>query len=149
MNVLLLKDVINIGLAGQIKKVSEGYARNFLFPKKLAVIAKPDDIERFQTAVKKADVDVAVLGSRVAALAQQIKSMHLTLKKRIHDDEKLYGSVNADEIVDLLKEKGIQINKKQIEFEKTIRSAGEHKFIIKLTSKVKPEVSLKVIGTKE
>ncbi|MCK4265135.1 50S ribosomal protein L9 [Candidatus Babeliales bacterium] len=149
MEVLLLKDVPSLGFAGQVKKVSEGYARNFLFPQKIAIFATKQDIENFKKAVKRSEVDTSIAGSRVAALASQIKNIHLVLKKKAHDEDKLYGSVSTEEVANLLKEKGIQINKKQIEFNKTVRTTGEHKVFIKLTSKVKPELILKVVGSKE
>lgn len=149
MEVLLLKDIKSLGLAGQVKKVSEGYARNYLFPRKLAKVANAAEVVRFQSTVKKMEVDVATAGSRLANLAHQIKNLHITIAKKIHDDNKLYGAVNAEEIVEALKNKGITTNKKQIEFSKTIRTAGEHSVIIKLSSKVKPELTLKVVATKE
>ncbi len=148
MNILLLKDVPNLGLAGQVKNVTEGYARNFLFPKKLAKAANAKDVENFKVVAKRTEHDTAIAGSRLAVLADQIRNMHATIEKKVHDDNKLYGSVSAEEVYELLKGKGLSINKKQIEFNKAIRATGEHKVIIKLSSKVKPELTLKVVATK-
>jgi large subunit ribosomal protein L9 len=86
-----------------------------------------------------------VLSSKAALLAERIRNMVVKIKKRAHDDGKLYGSVGADEVVALLKEKDVVINKKQVEFPKHIKHTGEHKVVIKLSSKLKPELTVKVV----
>lgn len=144
MEVLLLKDVETIGLAGQVVKVSEGYARNFLFPRKLAKVAGENEVVSFRQKIERESLDAATLKSRIAMLAHQIANMHITIKEKINDQGKLYGAVGADEVVGLLKEKGIQINRKQVEFSKAIRSVGEYSVTIKLSAKLKPAFSLKV-----
>lgn len=146
MQVYMLKDVEKIGMAGQIIKVSDGYASNFLIPRKLAIKVSKENIDFFNKNVKKREVDKKVLNSKASMLSERIKNMHLTIKKRSHNEGKLYGAVSADEIVEILKEKGISINKKQVEFSKSVRSTGEHIIIIRLSSKLKPELSIKVIG---
>ena len=82
-------------------------------------------------------------------VAERIKSMHVSIKERVHDDGKLYGAVSADEIVDLLKAKDISINRKQVEFDKSIKAIGEHKVTIRLSSKLKPQLTVKVEAAKE
>ncbi len=146
MRVYMLKDVESAGMEGQIINVSDGYAVNFLIPRKLAIKITTQNATFFKGKMKKVEVTSKVLSSKVAMLAERIRNIHLTIKERSHDQGKLYGAVGADEIVDLLKEKGIAVNKKQIEFLKAIRSVGEHKVIIRLSSKLKPELILKVVG---
>ena len=149
MQVYLLKDIEKIGMAGTILKVSDGYAANFLIPNKLAVKVNEGDIDTFKQKIKKVEEFKTVLTSKIAMLAEHIKTTHLTLKERTHDDGKLYGAISADEIVTLLKEKNISINKKQVEFPKAIKAVGEHKIIIKLSSKLQPELTLKVCAKAE
>lgn len=144
MKVLLLEDVPSLGSTGQVKKVSNGYARNFLFPKKLAKTASIEDETRFKTDGKKAAVESSLVGSRVAALADQLKRTNLIIKKKVNEKGKLYGAIGEEEIVELLAEKNIQINKKQIEFTKAIRSVGSYSIIVRLSSKLKPEVRVTV-----
>jgi len=144
MQVYMLKDVEKIGMAGQILNVSDGYAMNFLIPRKLATEITSDNAEFYKQKKHKEHVAVEVVNSKVAMLAERIKSLHVVIKERVHDDGKLYGSIGADEIVDLLKEKEITITKKQVEFEKSIKSIGDHKVIIKLSSKLKPQLTVKV-----
>jgi len=149
MRVYILKDVEKVGMAGQIINVPDGYAMNFLIPRKLAVEVTDKNQGFFQAKKQKEQVSAAVLSSKVAMLAERIKSLHVTIKERVHDDGKLYGAINADEIVDLLKAKEISINKKQVEFIKSIKSVGEHKVTIKLSSKLQPQLTVKVEASKE
>ena len=149
MKVFLLKDIENVGMAGQIVNVTDGFAANFLFPKKLAQKVMPGAEQFFAQKVKKAEVDAQVLSSKVAMLAERLKTTNLIIKKRVHDDGKLYGSVSADEIVDALKAKSFAVNKKQVVIDKAIRTIGDHKVTIKLSSKLTPEVSVTVAAGKE
>jgi large subunit ribosomal protein L9 len=146
MLVLLKKDIENVGMAGHVVKVTDGYAMNFLVPRKFAIVVQESEIEFYKSREKKEIINKEILSSKIAMLAERIKNIHLSIKKRAHDDGKLYGSVGADEVVSLLKEKDIKIDRKQVDFEKSIRITGEHKVTIKLTSKLKPQCTLNVVG---
>ncbi|MFH1831587.1 MAG: 50S ribosomal protein L9 [bacterium] len=146
MRVYMLKDVEKVGMAGHIIEVSDGYAKNFLFPKKLAVNAAGAHAASYEKRVVKEKIEKQVLNSKMDMLAERIKTLHITIKERSHDDGKLYGSVGADEVLVHLKEKDISVNKKQIEFDKAIRNVGEHKVTVKLSSKLKPQFTLKVVA---
>lgn len=148
MKVFMLKDVEKVGMAGTMVNVTDGFAANFLFPRKLAVQVTPENAGSFKVKLQKSQEKVQVLNSKVAMLAERIKTLVLTLKEKTHDDGKLYGAVGAEEIVSLLKEKEISIDKKQVEFDKSVKSVGEHKVTIKLSSKLKPQLTLKVAALK-
>ena len=149
MQVYMLKDVEKVGMAGQVIKVSDGYAMNYLIPRKLAIEVAKSDIGFYKDRVVKQKVTQQVLNSKAAMLAERIKTINLTLSERVHDDGKLYGGVSPDEIVELLKAKDISVTKKQVEFPKSIRAVGEHKVTIKLSSKLKPQLTLKVVARAE
>lgn len=149
MQVFMLKDVQSVGMAGQMINVSDGYAMNFLIPRKLAVEVTAQNLEFFKQKKQKEQVAASVLSSKAAMVAERIKSMHVTIKERVHHDGKLYGAVSPDQIVDLLKAKDVIINKKQVEFDKSIKSVGEHKVTIRISSKLKPELTVKVEAAKE
>lgn len=149
MKVYMLKDVENVGMTGQLVIVSDGYASNFLLPRKLAVKVTEDMLGFYQAKQQKQKVAEVVLTTKVAMMAERIKALHVTVKEKTHDNGKLYGAVGADEIVELLKEKDIQINKKQVEFGKAIKETGEHKVTIKLSSKLKPQLTVKVVSSGE
>lgn len=146
MKVYMLKDVEKVGMMGQVITVSDGYAANFLIPRKLAVVVTGENMVHFQEKIKKEQATAQVLSNKVSMLAERIKALHITIKERVHDDGKLYGSVGADEVVELLKGHDISINRKQVEFDKAVRMLGDHKVTIKLSSKLKPQFTLKVIS---
>jgi len=146
MKVYMLKDVEKVGMMGQVISVSDGYAANFLIPRKLAIAVTGENMVHFQEKIKKEQVTAQVLSNKVSMLAERIKALHITIKERVHDDGKLYGSVGADEVVELLKGHDISINRKQVAFEKAVRMLGDHKVTIKLSSKLKPQFILKVVS---
>lgn len=144
MRVFMLKDVEKVGMAGQIVTVSDGYAANYLFPRKLATLVTEGSVEQVKAKIQKAQVDAQVINSKIGMVAERIKALVVSIKERAHDDGKLYGSVGADEIVELLRAKEITVSRKQVEFEKAIKSIGEHKVTIRLSAKLKPQLTLKV-----
>ena len=147
MHIYLLKDVEKVGMKGSIVKVAEGFAENFLIPRKLGIKVSENELAFYQNKKVKEQVTAEVVNSKVAMIAERVKALHLTVKERAHDDGKLYGSVGADEIVELLKKNDIQINRKQVEFDKAIRKIGEHKVTIKFSTKLKPQLILKVLAS--
>ncbi len=146
MKVYMLKDVEKVGMNGQIITVSDGYAQNFLFPRKLAIRVTEENIAFFKEREIKEKVTAEVVSSKASMLAERIKHIQLVIKEKTHNDGKLYGSVSADEIVELLKAKEVAINKKQVEFPKAVKEVGEHKVTIKISSKLKPQLTLKVVS---
>lgn len=144
MKVYMLKDVENIGIAGQVVKVKEGHALNYLLPRKLAVKVTAKNEAFLAEKSKRAEVTAEAIKSKMGMLAERIKNMKFTVKKKSHDDGKLYGAVASDDIVELMKSKDVAINKKQVVFNKAVRTTGEHKVAIKLSSKLQPEITLTV-----
>jgi large subunit ribosomal protein L9 len=142
----MLKDVVNVGMAGSIINVSDGYAKNFLFPHKFAVQVTDKNASSLKVKIEALKQKSEVISSKVAMLAEKIKTLALTIKEKTHDDGKLYGSVGPDEIVELLKQNDISVNRKQIEFDKSVKSIGEHKVTVRLSSKLKPQFMLKVVS---
>ncbi len=145
MKVYLLKDVEKVGMAGEIVKVSDGYASNFLLPRKAAVQVTPENEQFYQSRIKRIENRKEVLSSQTSMLAEKIKSTTVTIKRKMHDNDKLYGSIAPGEIVDILAEKGISISKSQVQFDKSIKSKGTYEVIIKLSSRLQPHLTLKVV----
>ena len=145
MKVFLRKDVEKVGMAGEIIKVSDGFARNFLFPQQMAVEITPHNEELYKKQIKQVEHRKEVIASKTSMLAEKIKGLSIKLQRKIHDDGKLYGAINANEIVDALAQEGISISKSQVEFDKSIKNKGKHEVVIKLTSKLKPTLSLTIV----
>ena len=144
MKVYLLQSIEKVGVSGEIINVSAGYAQNFLFPRKLAVEVTVSNEEFFAQRAKKIEHRKEVIATTTSLLSEQIKGITLVIKKKMHDDERLYASVNASEIVDLLAEQNIKISKSQVVFDKAIKAAGSYPVTIKLSSKLQPQLTLKV-----
>lgn len=133
-------------MAGEVLKVADGFGQNFLLPRKLAVEITSQNESFYKQREKIVEHRKEVVETKTSMLAEKIASLKLTLKRKIHDDGKLYGSINASEIVDLLAEKGVSITKSQVELDKSIKAKGSYDVTIKLSSKLKPTVKLTIVS---
>lgn len=145
MRVFLLKDIEKVGMAGEIIKTAEGYARNFLIPNKLGVEVTQANEASLSNRIKVVEHRKEVVATKSSMLAEKIKSLDLVLKRKVHDGGKLYGAVSSGEIVDLLATKGIGISKSQVIFDKSVKAKGKHTLTIKLTSQLQPTVTLTIV----
>lgn len=146
MKVFLLKDITKVGLKGEVIKVKDGYAKNFLFPNKLAVELTKSNEDFYKNKAVQVEHRKDIIESETSMLSEQIAHIKLTVKKKTHDDGKLYASINAAEVVDLLKEKNIAVSKSQIKFDKAIKAKGSYQITIKLSSKLQPKLTLNVVA---
>ena len=146
MKVFLRKDIERVGLSGEIIKIGDGYARNYLLPRGLAVEITTKNEAFYQTQAKEVEDRKEVIATQTSMLAEKINSLKLTLKRKIHDDGKLYGAVNANEIVELLAKKGISVSKNQVVIDKSIKEKGSYKVRIKLSSRLNPTVTVIVVS---
>lgn len=146
MEVYLRKDVEKIGMAGEIIKVGDGFARNFLLPQGLAVEVTSHNKSQYIAKIRNIENRKEVIASQTSMFADKLSNVSITLKRKMHDDGQLYGSINASEIVDALAEKGVSITKGQVEFGKSIKSKGTFKVEIKLTTKLKPSITVTIIA---
>ena len=145
MEVLLLKDIGRLGRAGEIKKVADGYARNYLIPRGLVVAATPGAIR--STQVKKAIDQQREERIRTdgGALAERLSEITLTFKVKASEKGRLYGSVtNADIAAELEKQTGHPLDKRRVALEEPIRLLGRHQVPIRLLSGLAPEVTVVV-----
>lgn len=147
MKVLLMKDVYKLGHAGDVKKVADGFGRNFLIPQGLAVLATPGALKTVDRIRAKAAVLRAALNEEMSGLAEQLEGVVLSFAVKAGETGKLYGSVTSQMIADGINQKlGSNIERHQIESE-PIRNLGEHGVTVRLTIDLNPKV--KVIVTKE
>jgi large subunit ribosomal protein L9 len=147
VEVILREDVDKLGRRGEVVKVAEGYGRNFLLPRGLAMavseankamIAKERTAHELRTAKEKAEFQ---------AVAERIAALRFIAPRKVGEHDALYGSVTSGDIAEFLKAKGIEIDKRKVHLEEPIKKLGEHEVSIKLH----PEVSgnLRVLVTKE
>jgi large subunit ribosomal protein L9 len=148
MKVILKQNVPSLGKAGDLVKVNDGYARNLLIPKGLAVEADDKNIKAFEfekkNILQKAQKEKAGAQDLAARLAQ----VTLTLSRKVGDQHKIFGSVTSKDIETALKEKGFDIDRKMIVHDEQIKSLGEFKVKIKLARGVDTELKVNVIGEK-
>ena len=145
VNVFLLQDVPKIGSKGEIISVKIGYANNYLVAQRLGITVNAQNEKELLANKKILEKKKEVVISKTSLMADRIKDLVLKIEKVTHEG-KLYGSVNASEIVELLDKEGVKVNKSQIEMPaKSIKTEGTYDIVIKLTTQLKPHFKLKVI----
>jgi large subunit ribosomal protein L9 len=142
MKVLLLQDVYKLGRAGDVKKVANGYGRNYLIPQGLAVLATPGAMVQSEHIRVEADKQRAILNEEMGGVAAQLQGVTLTFPARASETGRLYGSINTRMIADAISEKvGVEISHRQIDSQ-PLRMIGEHIVNIRLTVDLIPEISV-------
>ncbi|MGW8224122.1 MAG: 50S ribosomal protein L9 [Anaerolineales bacterium] len=142
MKVLLLKDVFKLGRAGDIKRVADGYGRNFLLPQGLAVLATPGALKQVERIKTEATIQRNALNEELSEVAGQLNGTRLSFSARASETGKLYGSITTQMIADSLSEKtGVEINRRQV-FAQPLKSLGEHNVEIRLTVDLVPEITV-------
>lgn len=148
MKVILLEDVKNVGKKGQIINAKDGYARNFLFPKNLAIEATDVNLKNLENAKKKKEEKEKEILEEAKVLEEQLMQKTIVIKTKTGENGKLFGSITTKEISELLeKEHGISIDKKKYDLEEPIKSVGEYFVKIRLHPTV--NAKLKVIVTEK
>jgi len=145
MEVLLMTDVADLGSEGQIVQVADGYARNYLLPKKLA--AAVNEATRRRLAKMQRERDIARTKERDAAraMAARLEGVSCTIAVKTAEDGKLYGSVGANDIAGLLKEQGIEIDRHTLELDKPIKELGVYNVKVNLHPDVGAAVKVWIV----
>ncbi|MBC8334960.1 MAG: 50S ribosomal protein L9 [Anaerolineales bacterium] len=144
MKILLIKDVFKLGRAGDVKKVADGYGRNYLIPQGLAILATPGALKQADRIRSKASERREALNNELGGLAEQIEGLRLLFSAKAGDSDKLYGSITTQQIADAVeKETSFKIKKQQIEVQ-PIRTLGKHIAKARLTMDLVPEFNVVV-----
>ena len=144
MKVLLLKDVYKLGRAGDVKRVADGYGRNFLLPQGMALLATEGALKQSEKIRTEATKKRAVLNNEMSSVAEVIKGLTLGFASKAGETGKLYGSITAQDVSDAIKAKtGVEVKRQQIDLQ-PIRNLGEHKVHIRLTMDLVPEIMVVV-----
>jgi large subunit ribosomal protein L9 len=145
MKVLLLRDQDKLGKAGDVKNVADGYARNYLLPRGLAVLATPSALKQAETIRKAEEKRRAQLHAEAQAVANQLAGTTLTFRALAGETGKLYGSITAHDIVEAIqREKGIELDKRKVELREPLRSLGTHTVSVRLATDLAPTVTVVV-----
>jgi large subunit ribosomal protein L9 len=146
MKVILKQNVPSLGKTGDLVKVNDGYARNLLIPKGLAIEANEKNIKTFEHEKKNIMQRAEKEQKAAQDQAAKLSLVTITIARKIGDQDKIFGSVTSKDIELALQEKGFDIDKKMIVHDEQIKSLGEFKVKIKLHGGIEAEIKLNVIG---
>jgi large subunit ribosomal protein L9 len=150
MKVVLLEDLPGRGKAGEIKEVSNGYARNFLLPRGLALLATPSIIKQVESRLEQEKLEESIDRDKLVELAQQIEGKEIHFQARMGTGERLFGSITAADVAEKLSQAiGSVIDKKKIDIEKPLRKTGSHQLTVKLASDLIPQITVVIEEDKE
>jgi large subunit ribosomal protein L9 len=143
MKVVLLEDIPGKGKAGEIKEVSKGYAKNFLLPRGLALVATTTVIKQVESRLDREKLEESMDRDKLVELAQQIEGKEIRFKARRGAGERLFGSITAADIAEeLSRGTGSVIDKRKIDIEKPFRQTGSYEVAVKLASDIKPKITV-------
>ena len=150
MKVVLKKDVKELGKSGSVVNVAEGYARNFLFPRKLAVIADTGAMNTIEQKKKVLEIKGEHILADAKAIAEKLNNLKIVIKAKVGTGSKLYGSVTTQDIADaLLREHSISLDKRKLHINEPIKSLGSFEVPVKLHHEVTATIHVEVVGQSE
>ncbi len=144
MKVILQKDVKDLGKVGDVVNVAQGFARNFLFPRKLAENATEKNVKQYSHQIKVAEIKKKKVVSERQTLIEKINGATVVFQKQAGEEDKLFGSITTLEISKELEKQGFSIDKKDIEIPEGIKFLGQHKAVVSLGAELKAEIVVTV-----
>ncbi len=147
MDVILLKDVDNLGTAGDVVKVKPGFARNFLVPRGMALRASKQNLAVAEERKRVIRNRAGRAQKAYVSLANSITKTELTIEVQVGEDERMFGSVTSQDIHQALSDKNISVDRHSIQLEEPIKALGVYNIPVKVTPDLVPELKLYVIKT--
>jgi len=145
MKVIFIEDVPNVARAGETKEVANGYGRNYLIPQKLAILAEPQALHTAEAQIKARASHEAQTEAEMIELASQLDGKEITLKARVGQKERLYGSITpADIASELESATGLVVDKRKVEIDEPIRQLGSYEVTIRLAQDIVPKITVTV-----
>jgi large subunit ribosomal protein L9 len=149
MEVILREHIDNLGRRGEVVKVADGYARNYLLPRKLALIATEGNKKQIERERVKFDAKEAEEKGVADAMAQRVGNVELEIARRVGETEALYGSVTTSDIAEALAAKGYEVDRRKVQLQEPIKRLGEYEVPIKLHRDVTTKIKVRVIAEGE
>ncbi len=146
MEVILREHVDHLGRRGEIVKVADGYARNYLLPRKLALVVNAGNRKQIEREKVKYDLKEAEEKTAAEALAGRIGSVEIVIARKVGETEALYGSVTTADIAEALATKGFELDRRKIQLPEPIKRLGEFDVVLKLHRDVPSKVKVKVVA---
>jgi len=145
VEIILQESIKTLGKAGDVVKVADGYARNYLLPRGLALVADKKNLTNLERQRNRILARAAKLREEYEALASQLQSMELVVPAKVGEGDRLYGSVTSMDIAELIAAKGYQVDKRKIQIQEPIKAIGEYDVEIRLATDVTAIVKVKVV----
>ena len=146
MKIILKEDVHGLGRAGQVINVKDRYARNYLLPRGLALVADEKNLKALEYQKKKFEEETKKKIQDAESVRQRLTAFELTIKAKAGEDQKLFGSITAKDIAEALQKHGLSVDKKQINISEPIKRVGEHEVELKLHSNVSAKLKINVVA---
>ena len=146
MEVILREHVDNLGRRGEVVKVADGYARNYLLPRKLALLATDGNKRQIERERAKFDASEAEEKKVADALAARLANVEVEIARRVGETEALYGSVTSADIVEALAAKGFDIDRRKLHLPEPIKKIGQHDVPLRLHRDVTVSIKVKVVA---
>lgn len=146
MEVILTQDIQGLGYKNDVISVKSGYGRNYLIPKGIAILANTSNRKMIEENVRQAAHKAEKLKNDAEGVAEQIGDLVLEIGAKVGESGKIFGAITTLQIVDAMKEKGFEIDKKKINFNTKVKEVGEYFVTIDLHKAVKKEVPFKVVA---
>ena len=147
MRVVLLEDVSGLGMIGDVKEVADGYARNFLIPRKLAEFASPSALKRVEEQHRATARRRDAAGAHLVSLAEALDGVEVVVKAKVGEQGRLYGSVTNSDVAEAIHQAtGHEVDRKKVELEEAIHQPGEYEVVVRLSKDLLPRVKVVVEG---
>ena len=146
VEVILRKDIVDLGYAGELVQVKAGYARNYLIPQGLVLLATEGNRRRFEEDRKQIEQAAARYRDEAGVLAEQLEERSVTFNVRAGEEGKLFGSVTAADIADALEREGLTIDRRVIKLDEPIKELGVHDVTVRLHADVQPKLKVWVVA---
>lgn len=145
MKVILLEDVSKVGRRGEVRDVSDGYARNFLIPKKLALGATAGNLKNLDHIKKQANAKADRAKSDAEGVCAQIEALAYEERRQASEEGKLFGSVTSQDLVDFLDKHGVKIERRRVQLDEPIKTLGETSVPVRLHADVTAQLRVSVV----
>jgi large subunit ribosomal protein L9 len=146
MRVAFLEDVPNVAKSGEIKEVADGYARNFLIPRKLAALVNPKITNQLEAELKAKNKKQSQIAEKLAKMAEQLDGKEIILKAKVGAKARLYGSITSADIAqELTRSSGLDIDKRKVELAEPIREMGSFEVAVRLAKGIVPKIRVNII----
>ncbi|RJP21003.1 MAG: 50S ribosomal protein L9 [Deltaproteobacteria bacterium] len=146
MKVILREDVEKLGKAGEVVKVADGYGRNYLIPRKLAVLADLRNMKALDHDRRVIETRAKKTRKTAVAVAEKISALSLTLPAKAGEEGKLFGAITSRDIAEALAAAGVEVDRKSVQLAEPIKQLGDYKVKVRVAAEVVPEISIRVVA---